>query len=174
MRPIQGIEMLSLGSFKTGAILLVGLFFYDIFWVFFTPVMVSVAKSFDAPIKLLFPTGDALRPYSMLGLGDIVIPGIFVALALRFDVSRRSKPQYFTSAFVGYVAGVVLTIVVMNWFQAAQPALLYIVPAVIGFLASHCIWNGDIKPLMAFDESSKSTEEESKSSEGEVNKSHAE
>ena len=46
--------------------------------------------------------------------------GIFVALALRFDVSRRSKPQYFTSAFVGYVAGVVLTIVVMNWFQAAQ------------------------------------------------------
>jgi uncharacterized protein YybS (DUF2232 family) len=29
-----------------------GLFFYDIFWVFFTPVMVSVAKSFDAPIKV--------------------------------------------------------------------------------------------------------------------------
>lgn len=25
---------------------------YDIFWVFFTPVMVSVAKSFDAPIKV--------------------------------------------------------------------------------------------------------------------------
>lgn len=27
----------------------------DIFWVFATPVMVSVAKNFDAPIKLLFP-----------------------------------------------------------------------------------------------------------------------
>ncbi|PUZ44266.1 hypothetical protein GQ55_8G076200 [Panicum hallii var. hallii] len=64
---IQGIEMLSLGSFKTGAILLAGLFVYDIFWVFFTPVMVSVAKSFDAPIKLLFPTADAARPFSMLG-----------------------------------------------------------------------------------------------------------
>ncbi|CAL9222670.1 unnamed protein product [Arabidopsis halleri] len=51
-----------------------GIFFCDIFWVFFTPVMVSVAKSFDAPIKLLFPTGDAHRPYSMLVLGDIVIP----------------------------------------------------------------------------------------------------
>ncbi|XP_010544264.1 PREDICTED: signal peptide peptidase [Tarenaya hassleriana] len=150
---IQGIEMLSLGSFKTGAILLVGLFFYDIFWVFFTPVMVSVAKSFDAPIKLLFPTADAARPYSMLGLGDIVIPGIFVALALRFDVSRGKQPQYFTSAFTGYSVGVILTIIVMNWFQAAQPALLYIVPAVIGFLAVHCISNGDIKPLMAFDES---------------------
>ncbi|KAK9075192.1 hypothetical protein SSX86_003513 [Deinandra increscens subsp. villosa] len=150
---IQGIEMLSLGSFKTGAILLAGLFFYDIFWVFFTPVMVSVAKSFDAPIKLLFPTGVAARPFSMLGLGDIVIPGIFVALALRFDVSRGRSSQYFKSAFIGYAVGVVLTIIVMNWFQAAQPALLYIVPAVIGFLAAHCIWNGEVKPLLEFDES---------------------
>lgn len=154
---IQGIEMLSLGSFKTGAILLAGLFFYDIFWVFFTPVMVSVAKSFDAPIKLLFPTRDALRPFSMLGLGDIVIPGIFVALALRFDVSRGGKSNYFKSAFSGYAVGVIATIIVMNWFQAAQPALLYIVPAVIGFLAVHCIWNGEIKPLLEFDESKTAT-----------------
>uniref|UniRef100_A0A9I9CHA4 Signal peptide peptidase n=1 Tax=Cucumis melo TaxID=3656 RepID=A0A9I9CHA4_CUCME len=150
---IQGIEMLSLGSFKTGAILLAGLFVYDIFWVFFTPVMVSVAKSFDAPIKLLFPTADAARPFSMLGLGDIVIPGIFVALALRFDASRGKDGQYFKSAFLGYSVGLVLTIIVMNWFQAAQPALLYIVPAVIGFLAAHVIWNGDVKPLLEFDES---------------------
>nr|XP_034923395.1 signal peptide peptidase-like isoform X1 [Populus alba] len=184
---IQGIEMLSLGSFKTGAILLAGLFVYDIFWVFFTPVMVSVAKSFDAPIKLLFPTADTARPFSMLGLGDIVIPGIFVALALRFDVSRGKDSQYFKSAFLGYAAGLVLTIIVMNWFQAAQvtcldhfacfsslfcmsgllspvliavlsyhyfqPALLYIVPAVIGFLAAHVLWNGEVKPLMEFDES---------------------
>ncbi|CAH9083110.1 unnamed protein product [Cuscuta epithymum] len=150
---IQGIEMLSLGSFKTGAILLAGLFVYDIFWVFFTPVMVSVAKSFDAPIKLLFPTADSQRPFSMLGLGDIVIPGIFVALALRFDVSRGRSSQYFTSSFIGYTAGLALTIFVMNWFQAAQPALLYIVPAVIGFLAVHCLWNGDVKPLLEFDES---------------------
>lgn len=28
-----------------------------------------------------------------------------------------------------------------------QPALLYIVPAVIGFLAAHVIWNGDVKPV---------------------------
>ncbi|KAM7279720.1 hypothetical protein ACFE04_006854 [Oxalis oulophora] len=155
-----GIEMLSLGSFKTGAILLAGLFVYDIFWVFFTPVMVSVAKSFDAPIKLLFPTRDAARPFSMLGLGDIVIPGIFVALALRFDVSRGKESQYFKSAFMGYGFGVILTIVVMNWFQAAQPALLYIVPSVIGFLAAHCIYNGDVKPLLAFDESKTAESEE--------------
>lgn len=39
---------------SAGVILLAGLFVYDIFWVFCTPVMVAVAKSFDAPIKLLF------------------------------------------------------------------------------------------------------------------------
>ncbi|KAH9533232.1 hypothetical protein CY35_18G041100 [Sphagnum magellanicum] len=150
---IQGIEMLSLGSFKIGAILLAGLFVYDIFWVFFTPVMVSVAKSFDAPIKLIFPTGDAARPFSMLGLGDIVIPGIFVALALRFDLSRGHKKTYFYSAFAGYCAGLLVTILIMNWFQTAQPALLYIVPCVIGFLAVHCAWNGEIKQLLEFDES---------------------
>ncbi|XP_068650289.1 signal peptide peptidase 1-like [Aristolochia californica] len=160
---IQGIEMLSLGSFKTGAILLAGLFVYDIFWVFFTPVMVSVAKSFDAPIKLLFPTSDPVRPYSMLGLGDIVIPGIFVGLALRFDVSRGKDNRYFNSAFFGYTFGLALTIVVMNWFQAAQPALLYIVPAVLGSVALHCIWNGEVKQLLAFDES-KTSEESSRSS----------
>ncbi|KAK7264006.1 hypothetical protein RJT34_31608 [Clitoria ternatea] len=82
--------------------------------------MVSVAKSFDAPIKLLFPTSDSARPFLMLGLGDIIIPGIFVALALRFNVFRGKQPQYFKSAFVGYTTGLVLTIVVMNWFQAAQ------------------------------------------------------
>ncbi|RYR55003.1 hypothetical protein Ahy_A06g030262 isoform A [Arachis hypogaea] len=160
---IQGIEMLSLGSFKTGAILLTGLFVYDIFWVFFTPVMVSVAKSFDAPIKLLFPTADSARPFSMLGLGDIVIPGIFIALALRFDVSRGKQPQYFKSSFLGYTIGLVLTIFVMNWFQAAQPALLYIVPAVIGSLAVHCLWNADVKQLLEFDESkiANSSQEES-------------
>lgn len=42
-------------------------------------VMVTVAKSFDAPIKLLFPrqfpTESTKMLHSMLGLGDIVIPG---------------------------------------------------------------------------------------------------
>lgn len=76
---LEGIEHLSLGSVHVGTILLVGLFFYDIFWVFCTPVMVAVAKNFDAPIKLLFPRAgmmdDGKRPFAMLGLGDIVIPG---------------------------------------------------------------------------------------------------
>lgn len=44
--------------------------------------MVTVATKVDAPIKLVFqgPTRA-----SMLGLGDIVIPGMFIGLCLRFD-----------------------------------------------------------------------------------------
>ncbi len=52
---------------------------YDIFWVFGTDVMVTVATKFDAPMKLLFPrafaTADSDQQNSLLGLGDIVIPG---------------------------------------------------------------------------------------------------
>lgn len=46
--------------------------------------------------------------------------GIFVALALRFDMQRGRDKTYFTSAFAGYTAGLLVTILVMNWFQAAQ------------------------------------------------------
>lgn len=52
--------------------------------------MLTVAKSFDVPIKLLFPydwSGETPK-FSMLGLGDIVIPGIFVALCLKYDIDK--------------------------------------------------------------------------------------
>ncbi|CDP03028.1 unnamed protein product [Coffea canephora] len=80
--------MLSLGSFKNGAILLARLFVYDIFWVFFTQVMISVVKSFDAPIKFLFPTADSAHlVLSKICICNLYISGIFVALALHFKVS---------------------------------------------------------------------------------------
>ncbi len=48
---LNGVEFLQLNTVMTGCILLGGLFIYDIFWVFGTNVMVTVAKSFEAPIK---------------------------------------------------------------------------------------------------------------------------
>lgn len=99
--------------------------------------MVSVATSLDVPIKLLWPKsfGDLSKGHMMLGLGDIVVPGVFVALALRYDHKRSiasgvdgtrfSKP-YFTAAMLAYVAGLATTMTVMHVFKAAQPALLYL------------------------------------------------
>lgn len=93
----------------TGTLVLGALFFYDIYFVFFTPMMVTVATKLDVPIKLLFPrpnecvfpvgapqVSQAMEEYlqcmakertmAMLGLGDIVVPGMMLAFALRFDL----------------------------------------------------------------------------------------
>jgi hypothetical protein len=45
------------------------------------------SKTLHLPIKLLFPAGlrGGFQTYHMLGLGDMAIPGIFLALALSFD-----------------------------------------------------------------------------------------
>ncbi|KAJ3225007.1 Minor histocompatibility antigen H13 [Chytriomyces hyalinus] len=153
---IASIQLLSLDSFATGMLLLAGLFLYDIFWVFGTEVMVTVAKGLDVPIKVTFPknvtaimeqgifTSKPDVPFTMLGLGDIVIPGIFVALCLAFDhynhlkkrgnkhsQSRSFSTPYFSTCFIMYILGLVTTIVVMHTFQTAQPALLYLSPACI-------------------------------------------
>ncbi|OTA99986.1 hypothetical protein M426DRAFT_76029 [Hypoxylon sp. CI-4A] len=77
-----GIIVMSPTTFPTGTALLFGLFFYDIYMVFYTPYMVTVATKLDVPIKLVF---EGPTKSSMLGLGDIVLPGIFIALCLRFD-----------------------------------------------------------------------------------------
>lgn len=84
---VHALQFIFLGNFKNGALLLILLFFYDIFFVFGTDVMVTVAKNIDAPIKLQFPRDMSVDPpqYSILGLGDIVLPGIFMSLCLRFD-----------------------------------------------------------------------------------------
>merc|ERR1712200_229614 len=148
---INGVELLHLNNVVTGCILLGGLFFYDIFWVFGTDVMVTVAKSFEAPIKLVFPQ-DLLENgpmgatnFAMLGLGDIVIPGIFIALLLRFDNSlKRDSKTYFSAGFVAYCLGLGTPIFVMHFFKHAQPALLYLVPACLGLPTLLALIKGDI------------------------------
>ncbi|KAI1124861.1 signal peptide peptidase-domain-containing protein [Nemania abortiva] len=77
-----GIIIMSPTTFATGSSVLFGLFFYDIIMVFYTPYMVTVATKLDAPVKLVF---EGPTKASMLGLGDIVIPGMFIGLCLRFD-----------------------------------------------------------------------------------------
>ncbi|KAI9487159.1 MAG: signal peptide peptidase-domain-containing protein [Benjaminiella poitrasii] len=168
---INAIQLILLDSFKTGMILLTGLFFYDIFWVFYTPVMVSVATNFDAPIKLLWPRDiidfvvnkASEGRFTMLGLGDIVIPGIFVALCLRFDrhMSWKRNPvgsfrstefpkPYFKANLTAYILGLGLTMAVMHVFKAAQPALLYLSPACILSALITAAVRGELKDLFAF------------------------
>lgn len=153
---LNGIELLPVNTMKIGCILLCGLFFYDVFWVFGTDVMVSVAKKFDAPIKILFPqdfliSGFWGKNFAMLGLGDIVIPGIFIAFLLRFDRSlNRKSNTYFWSCFLAYIFGLGLTIGVMSYFKHAQPALLYLVPCCILVPLIISIIKGDFRALLKY------------------------
>lgn len=153
---LNGIELLPVNSFRIGCILLCGLFFYDVFWVFGTDVMVSVAKKFDAPIKILFPQDFLIsglwgKNFAMLGLGDIVIPGIFIAFLLRFDHSlNRKRNVYFWSCFLAYIFGLGLTIAVMSYFKHAQPALLYLVPCCILIPIIVAVTKGDFKALLSY------------------------
>eukprot|EP00586_Coscinodiscus_wailesii_P007184 CAMPEP_0172480810 /NCGR_PEP_ID=MMETSP1066-20121228/6258_1 /TAXON_ID=671091 /ORGANISM="Coscinodiscus wailesii, Strain CCMP2513" /LENGTH=407 /DNA_ID=CAMNT_0013242503 /DNA_START=49 /DNA_END=1272 /DNA_ORIENTATION=- len=171
---LQGISKFSLGTYKIGAILLIGLFFYDIFWVFGTDVMVTVAKNLDGPIKILFPRSLTPNPetnkieLSLLGLGDIVLPGFFLALLLRFDAHRAGscdmygifpKP-YFHSGLVAYVIGLATTLFVMIYFEAAQPALLYLVPACLGSSFICAIIKGETKELLDYSEEDEGGDEE--------------
>merc|ERR1719199_1192725 len=161
---LQGIAQMSLGSYMTGVILLCGLFVYDVFWVFGTDVMVTVAKSFQAPIKLVFPRGwdePKEKQFSMLGLGDIVIPGLFVALMLRWDIIQcaekgqrvsEGKKIYFYSQMTAYVLGLGTTVVMMIQFKAAQPALLYLVPAALLSALFTSAIRGQISQLLAYSE----------------------
>lgn len=166
---LNGIELLPVNSMKIGCILLCGLFFYDVFWVFGTDVMVSVAKKFDAPIKILFPQDFLIRGFwgkhfAMLGLGDIVIPGVFIAFLLRFDRSlKRRRNTYFWSCFIAYILGLGVTIGVMSYFKHAQPALLYLVPSCILIPLIVSITKGDFRALLNYRDHPQDSEEEESS-----------
>ena len=89
---------------------------YDVFWVFGSPavvgdnVMLTVATSsaVAAPTRLLFPRFSAAGeigsfPFSLLGLGDIVVPGLLAALALRYDASRAVDLRPRADAAIGAI-----------------------------------------------------------------------
>lgn len=99
----EALGKLSVGSVRTGMLLLVGLFVYDVVMVFGTEsligegIMQSVAAKVDGPILLMFPhynaslPADQLPKFSKLGLGDICFPGAFIALLLRYDAFRSGR-----------------------------------------------------------------------------------
>ncbi|KAJ2901891.1 hypothetical protein MKZ38_001283 [Zalerion maritima] len=204
--------LMSPTSFPIGSAVLLGLCIYDIVMVFYTPFMVTVAQSIDAPIKLTFQSEGAM---SIIGLGDIIIPGIMIAMCLRFDIWRHYKNKitkrpitldttytadngeaavqqteatmdvkaeyadpsgrwgdwlwtrgnptkemqatifkktYFHAAMVGYSLGMVLTMVVLTIFRQGQPALLYLVPSVVGTIWLTGLVRGELRLLWGYSE----------------------
>ncbi|SCP05712.1 signal peptide peptidase, putative [Plasmodium ovale] len=169
----QAISLVILSNFLIGFLLLSGLFVYDIFWVFGNDVMVTVAKSFEAPVKLLFPVSSDPVHYSMLGLGDIIIPGIVISLCLRFDyylhrnklhkgnfkkmftdisIHESFKKYYFYTIIVFYELGLGVTYCMLFYFEHAQPALLYLVPACILAIVGCSLCKKEFKTMIKYQE----------------------
>ncbi|KAF2479678.1 signal peptide peptidase-domain-containing protein [Neohortaea acidophila] len=234
----SALQLLSPTTFATGSLILSALFFYDIWAVFFTPLMIAVATNLDQPIKMVFPRPDEpseipgeppTKNFSMLGLGDIVIPGIMIGLALRFDLymfylkkqkksrshsaaqspsrkasktaeERRKAPYvpvtgrwgdrfwtsgllfsssplpdqlrtsfpkpYFTASVVGYVVGMITTVLIMTIYHHGQPALLYLVPGVLISLWGTALVRGELHEMCSFSEAVNAVQVEERSEEG--------
>jgi hypothetical protein len=106
------------------------------------------------PILLRLPrVSGYLGGYAMLGLGDIVLPGLLLSLCLRFDLALKREGLYGTDALalrrarrraatlrgasywqvvlIGYGLGIALAMAAVAAFRSGQPALLYLVPCTV-------------------------------------------
>lgn len=130
--------------------------------------MVSVAKGLESPIKLKFPFNPSLEKFSILGLGDMVVPGIFVAQCLKFDVDNfleknnttnfsKFRSLYFNLSLIGYFASILMCYICMTYFEAAQPALLYLVPGLTLFSILPALILGQFKKFWSYDSTSYET-----------------
>lgn len=92
------------------------------------------APKLSLPGKLVFPSIHNAGHFSMLGLGDIVMPGLLLCFVLRYDAYKKSQGltgsrlTYFHCSLLGYFLGLLTATVSSEVFKAAQPALLYLVP----------------------------------------------
>lgn len=127
-------------SLKIAATLLSGACLYDVFWVYIQPRLTgSTSVMIDAvgggglamPLFVAFPqmcTIGHAREYSLLGLGDIVIPGLFIVYAA--DRNTMYRPP----TLAAYAFGLVACFVALAFDiggQGGQPALLYISPVLL-------------------------------------------
>ncbi|CAI9732856.1 signal peptide peptidase-like 2B [Octopus vulgaris] len=88
---------------------------------------------------------------SLLGFGDVILPGVLVVYSHIFDIYVRAKKLYLVISIFGYLLGLLLAFVALTLMQAGQPALLYLVPTVLlsAVIPSCCrgefreMWTGD-------------------------------
>ncbi|CAL8277801.1 unnamed protein product [Merluccius merluccius] len=183
------IAFVRLPSLKVSCLLLSGLLIYDVFWVFFSAyifnsnVMVKVATQpaenpidvlsrklhlgpgvgrdvprLSLPGKLVFPSSTGSH-FSMLGIGDIVMPGLLLCFVLRYDnykkqasgetpvPGRMQRVSYFHCTLIGYFVGLLTATVASRIHRAAQPALLYLVPFTLLPLLTMAYLKGDLRRM---------------------------
>ena len=106
--------------------------------------------------------GDTRYPFSVLGLGDVVVPGAFVSLLRQVDLEGlgpgqgRAEPSsgvafpYFYAGLAAYAAGLTTTFVANYLTKAGQPALVYIVPSLLITAAATAANRGEMQQLWLY------------------------
>ncbi|XP_047320020.1 signal peptide peptidase-like 4 [Impatiens glandulifera] len=156
------LQIVRVPNLKVGTVLLSCAFMYDIFWVFVSKlwfkesVMIVVArgdKSGEDGIPMLLKIPRMFDPwggYSIIGFGDILLPGLLIAFSLRFDwLSKKNlRAGYFLWTMIAYGLGLLITYIALNMMDGhGQPALLYIVPFTLGTLLTLGRKRGDLMIL---------------------------
>ncbi|KAK9927179.1 hypothetical protein M0R45_024378 [Rubus argutus] len=159
---ITVLQIVRIPNLKVGTVLLSCAFLYDIFWVFVSKkvfhesVMIVVARgdrSGEDGIPMLLKIPRMFDPwggYSIIGFGDILLPGLLVAFSLRYDwlANKSLRAGYFLWAMIAYGLGLLITYVALNLMDGhGQPALLYIVPFTLGTLLTLGKKRGDLPIL---------------------------
>ncbi|CAK9134401.1 unnamed protein product [Ilex paraguariensis] len=159
---ITVLQIVRVPNLKVGTILLSCAIVYDIFWVFVSKwwfhksVMIVVARgdrSGEDGIPMLLKIPRLFDPwggYSIIGFGDIILPGLLVAFSLRYDwLSKKNlRAGYFLWAMIAYGLGLLITYVALNLMDGhGQPALLYIVPFTLGTFLALGKKRGELKNL---------------------------
>ncbi|CAF1404708.1 unnamed protein product [Adineta steineri] len=185
---ISFIALVRLPNLKVSALLLLGLVIYDVFWVYFshyiftTNVMVrvatreaenpltTIARKFNfhrynaprlsLPGKIVFPSMQQSGRFSLLGLGDIIMPGLVLCFVLRFESRKRTnnlynndplalinRLTYFQCSLFGYCAGLIAATISAEVFKCAQPALLFLVPFTLTPLLLIAHLKGDLNSM---------------------------
>ncbi|KAM6175043.1 signal peptide peptidase-like 2C [Erethizon dorsatum] len=146
------LRRVQLPTLKNCTCFLLVLLAFDVFFVFITPLFTKTGESImleiasgpadsssheRLPMVLKVPRlrASALtpcdQPFSILGFGDIVVPGFLVAYCHRFDVHIHSHQVYFVSCTIAYAVGLMVTFLAMVLMEMGQPALLYLVSSTL-------------------------------------------
>ncbi|GMP43496.1 hypothetical protein CsSME_00012832 [Camellia sinensis var. sinensis] len=159
---ITVLQIIRVPNLKVGTVLLSCAFLYDIFWVFVSKlwfqesVMIVVARGDKIgedgiPMLLKIPRMfDPWGGYSVIGFGDIIVPGLLVAFSVRYDwLSKKNlRRGYFLWAMIAYGLGLLITYMALNLMDGhGQPALLYIVPFTLGTFLTLGRKRGDLQNL---------------------------
>jgi presenilin-like A22 family membrane protease len=129
-----------------------GLMLYDVVGVFVTGQMIELADGAvkaDLPLLLQIPSGLALNspPATVLGAGDVIIPGLLVMVAAR-EAQRTGIALLKIATLAGYAVGLACAYVALTMSESPQPALIYLVPCTTAALLLTAWRTGTLKEVL--------------------------